>query len=90
MAETIAQKQKRFQKLMNDEMRELYIKSKSGLEKEKFDHLQMERQLNRDNFSKELEDTWKELEKVIKNIIESMPILIDKKLDLFSSTVNNK
>ena len=30
-----------------------------------------------------------ELEKVIKNIIESMPILIDKKLDLFSSTVNN-
>ena len=24
------------------------------------------------------------------NIIESMPILIDKKLDLFSSTVNNK
>ena len=30
------------------------------------------------------------LEKVIKNIIEFMPILIDKKLDLFSSTVNNK
>tara|TARA_B100000902_G_C27267211_1_gene894254 strand:+ start:914 stop:1474 length:561 start_codon:yes stop_codon:yes gene_type:complete len=30
------------------------------------------------------------LEKVIENIIESMPILIDKKLDLFSSTVNNK
>ena len=30
------------------------------------------------------------LEKVIQNIIESMPILIDKKLDLFSSTVNNK
>ena len=30
------------------------------------------------------------LEKVIKNIIESMPILIDKKLDLFSSTVNNQ
>ena len=27
--------------------------------------------------------------KVIKNIIEAMPILIDKKLDLFSSTVNN-
>ena len=39
------------------------------------------------NFSEE-EKT--ELEKVIKNIIESMPILIDKKLDLFSSTVNNK
>ena len=39
--------------------------SKSWVEKEKFDHLQMERQLNRDNFSKELEDTWKELEKVI-------------------------
>ena len=31
-----------------------------------------------------------ELQKVIKNIIDSMPILIDKKLDLFSSTVNNK
>ncbi len=30
------------------------------------------------------------LEKVVKNIIESIPILIDKKLDLFSSTVNNK
>jgi PTH1 family peptidyl-tRNA hydrolase len=31
-----------------------------------------------------------ELDKVIQNIINSMPILIDKKLDLFSSTVNNK
>ena len=31
-----------------------------------------------------------ELDKVIKNIIDSMPILIDKKLDLFSSTVNNQ
>ncbi|MDC0054682.1 aminoacyl-tRNA hydrolase [Candidatus Pelagibacter sp.] len=31
-----------------------------------------------------------ELEKVIQNIIDSMPILIDKKLELFSSTVNNK
>ena len=31
-----------------------------------------------------------ELDKVINNIIDSMPILIDKKLDLFSSTVNNK
>ena len=30
------------------------------------------------------------LEKVIQNIIESMPILIDKKLELFSSTVNNR
>ena len=39
------------------------------------------------NFS---EEEKLELEKVIKNIIESMPILIDKKLDLFSSTVNNK
>ena len=38
------------------------------------------------NFS---EEEKLELEKVIKNIIESMPILIDKKLDLFSSTVNN-
>jgi PTH1 family peptidyl-tRNA hydrolase len=31
-----------------------------------------------------------DLEKVVKNIINAMPILIDKKLDLFSSTVNNK
>jgi len=31
-----------------------------------------------------------ELEKIIHNIIDSLPILIDKKLDLFSSTVNNK
>ena len=30
------------------------------------------------------------LEKVIQNIIGSMPILIDKKLDLFSSSVNNQ
>ena len=30
------------------------------------------------------------LEKVIQNIIEFMPILMDKKLDLFSSTVNNQ
>ena len=39
------------------------------------------------NFS---EEEKVDLEKVIQNIIESMPILIDKKLDLFSSTVNNK
>ena len=31
-----------------------------------------------------------ELQKVIKNIIDSMPVLVDKKLDLFSSTVNGK
>ena len=31
-----------------------------------------------------------DLEKVIQNIIDSVPILIDKKLDLFSSTVNNR
>ena len=31
-----------------------------------------------------------ELEKIIHNIINSLPILIDKKLDLFSSTVNSK
>ena len=31
-----------------------------------------------------------ELEKITTNIIDSIPILIDKKLDLFSSTVNNK
>ena len=36
------------------------------------------------------EDEMILLEKITKNIIDSMPILIDKKLDLFSSTVNNK
>ena len=39
------------------------------------------------NFSEEEKE---ELGKVIQNIIESMPNLIDKKLDLFSSNVNNK
>ena len=39
------------------------------------------------NFSEEEKE---EIGKVIQNIIESMPILIDKKLDLFSSNVNNK
>ena len=38
------------------------------------------------NFS---EEEKVDLEKVVKNIINAMPILIDKKLDLFSSTVNN-
>ena len=36
------------------------------------------------------DDEMPELEKIINNIIKSIPILIDKKLDLFSSTVNNK
>ena len=36
------------------------------------------------------EDEKIELSKIILNIIDSIPILIDKKLDLFSSTVNNK
>jgi len=35
-------------------------------------------------------DEIKELEKITSKIINSIPILIDKKLDLFSSTVNNK
>ena len=39
------------------------------------------------NFS---EEEKIELQKVIQNMIEALPILIDKKLDLFSSTVNNK
>ena len=39
------------------------------------------------NFS---EEEKLELEKITNNIIESLSILIDKKLDLFSSTVNNK
>ena len=30
------------------------------------------------------------LEKITNNITDSISILIDKKLDLFSSTVNNK
>ena len=36
------------------------------------------------------EDEMLQLEKITNNIISSMPILIDKKLDLFASTVNNK
>ena len=36
------------------------------------------------------EDEILGLEKIINNITESISILIDKKLDLFSSTVNNK
>ena len=36
------------------------------------------------------EDETIHLEKITKNIIDSMPILIDKKLALFASTVNNK
>mgnify|MGYP001161467131 FL=1 len=36
------------------------------------------------------EDELIQLEKITNNIINSMSILIDKKLDLFSSTVNNK
>ena len=30
------------------------------------------------------------IEKITENITESISILVDKKLDLFSSTVNNK
>ena len=36
------------------------------------------------------EDEKIELEKITSNIIDSLPILLDKNLDLFSSTVNNK
>ena len=36
------------------------------------------------------EDEMLQLEKITSNIINSISILIDKKLDLFSSTVNNK
>ena len=36
------------------------------------------------------EEEKKQLEKITKNIVDSIYILIDKKLDLFSSTVNNK
>ena len=36
------------------------------------------------------EDEILQLEKITNNIIDSISILIDKKLDLFSSTVNNK
>ena len=35
------------------------------------------------------EDEMLELEKITKNITDSISILIEKKLDLFSSTVNN-
>ncbi len=36
------------------------------------------------------EDEMLGMEKIIRNITDSMSILIEKKLDLFSSTVNNK
>ena len=36
------------------------------------------------------EDEMLQLEKITNNIINSISILLDKKLDLFSSTVNNK
>ena len=36
------------------------------------------------------EDEKKQLENITKNIVDSIYILMDKKLDLFSSTVNNK
>ena len=36
------------------------------------------------------EDEKLEIDKITNNIIDSISILIDKKLDLFSSTVNNK
>jgi len=36
------------------------------------------------------EDEKIELENITKTITSSIPILLDKKLDLFSSTVNNK
>jgi PTH1 family peptidyl-tRNA hydrolase len=36
------------------------------------------------------EDELLQLEEITKNIINSMTLLINKKLDLFSSTVNNK
>mgnify|MGYP001310238211 CR=1 FL=1 len=36
------------------------------------------------------EDEKEELQKITNSIIESLSILLDKKLDLFSSTVNDK
>ena len=39
---------------------------------------------------KEIKNSKIFLEKIINNIIDSISILIDKKLDLFSSTVNNQ
>ena len=36
------------------------------------------------------EDETVEIEKISKEITESVSILVEKKLDLFSSTINNK
>ena len=36
------------------------------------------------------EEEMLKIEKISKNINDSISILVDKKLDLFSSTVNNK
>jgi len=65
MTEKIAQEQKRFQKLMSEEMSKLYYKSKDLKQKE-LDKSILERQLARENFSKEMENTLKELEKLTK------------------------
>ena len=44
-----------------------------------------------DHVLKDFDDEEKiELEKITTNIVNSLSILIDKKLDLFSSTINNK
>ena len=40
-----------------------------------------------DNFNNEEKE---KLEVIASNIVEYFPILLDKKLDLFSSTINNK
>ena len=40
-----------------------------------------------DNFNN---DEKEKLEVITSNIVEYFPILLDKKLDLFSSTINNK
>ena len=49
------------------------------------------------NFYKNIQNLLKKrknedisIDSITKNIIESLPILLDKKLELFSSTVNNK
>jgi len=66
MAETIAQEQKRFQQQMSNEMSKIYNEARETKDVKKFEKSIMQQQLARDKFSKEMENTLKELEKLTK------------------------
>ena len=66
MAETIAQQQKRFQQQMSDEMSKIFYETRETKDVKKLEKHMLQRQLDRDKFSKEMENTFKELEKLTK------------------------